>query len=157
MEHEGIVVKQGENRIKVKNPAYVAYNKVRDSMASSERNMVELILAEKDDDVIPMLPEELAKNLLKIKAGVQEVIKEHDQAYKKLIALMELSQLSDKKSFALAVQEMTKARNGKLWTAPFFQLFDGKVSSMKDFIQKNRKDGSWGATFLDKFLELSKL
>jgi hypothetical protein len=156
MEHEGIVAKVGENRIKIKNPAYVAYNKVRDSMASSERNMVELILAEKDDDVIPMLPEELAKNLLKIKAGVQEVIKEHDQVYKKLMSLMELSQLSDKKSFALAVQEMSKTRNGKLWTAPFFQMFDGKASSMKDFIQKSRKDGSWGAGFLDRFLELSK-
>jgi RNA ligase len=156
MEHEGIVAKRGEDRIKIKNPAYVAYNKVRDSMASSERNMVELILAEKDDDVIPMLPEELAKNLLKIKAHVQEVIKEHDQTYHKIKSSMELSGLSDKKNFAMAVQEMSKLRDGQLWTAPFFQMFDGKASSMKDFIQKNRKDGSWGAGFLDKFLDLSK-
>lgn len=156
MEHEGVVVRQGENRIKVKNPAYVAYNKVRDAMASSERNMVELILSEKDDDVIPMLPEELVKNLQKIKLNVQEVIKNHDYLYNKIITFMQLSQLSDKKSFALAVQEMSKAHNGKLWTAPFFQMFDGKASSMKDFIQKSKKEGSWGDSFLDKFLDLSE-
>jgi hypothetical protein len=27
---------------------------------------------------------------------------------------------------------------------------------MKDFIAKNRKDGTWGNSFLDKFLEIAK-
>lgn len=151
MEHEGVVVKVGEARIKVKSPAYVAYNKVRDSLASSPRNIVELILSEKDDDVIPMLPEEIVKNLQMIKSGIQLAIREHDEAYQIAKAEADKILLGDKKTFAILV---TKDKG--LWTAPFFQIFDGKATNMKDFITKNRKDGTWGNSFLDKMLELSK-
>ena len=152
MEHEGVVVRDGEyNRIKVKNAAYVAYNKVRDALGTSERNCVELILTEKDDDVIPMLPEEIVKNLQKIKVGVQKVIKQHDEAYLAAKAEADRTNPGDKKTFAILVTQ-----NKALWTAPFFQMFDGKASNMKDFIMKSRtKEGSWGNSFLDKMLELA--
>lgn len=151
MEHEGVVVRDGKfNRIKVKNAAYVAYNKVRDALATSPRNIVELILAEKDDDVVPFLPEEIVKNLQTIKTGIQKVIKEHDEAY--LLAKVEADKIApgDKKTFAILI-----TKNKELWTAPFFQMFDGKAVNMKDFIAKNRKDGTWGNSFLDKMLELA--
>lgn len=152
MEHEGVVVRDGNfNRIKVKNAAYVAYNKVRDCLATSERNCVELILSEKDDDVIPMLPEEIVKNLQKLKVGVQVVIKQHDEAYQLAKAEADRILPGDKKTFAILV-----TKNKELWTAPFFQMFEGKSSNMKDFIAKNRKDGTWGNSFLDKMLELAK-
>ncbi len=153
MEHEGVVVRDGDfNRIKVKNAAYVAYNKVRDALATSPRNMVELILTEKDDDVIPMLPEEIVKNLQSLKAGIQKVIKQHDEAYVAAKAEADGIKLGDKKTFAILVTQ-----NKALWTAPFFQMWDGKASSMKDFIMKSRTpDGTWGNSFLDKILELSK-
>jgi hypothetical protein len=152
MEHEGVVVRDSKfNRIKVKNAAYVAYNKVRDALATSPRNIVELILSEKDDDVVSFLPEEIVKNLQMIKSGIQLAIREHDEAYQ--IAKAEADKIvpGDKKTFAILV---TKDKG--LWTAPFFQMFDGKASNMKDFIAKNRKDGTWGNSFLDKMLELSK-
>ena len=152
MEHEGVVVRDGQfNRIKVKNAAYVAYNKVRDALGTSERNCVELILSEKDDDVIPMLPEEIVKNLQKLKVGVQTVIKSHDEAYQLAKAEADKILPGDKKTFAILV-----TKNKELWTAPFFQMFEGKASNMKDFILKNRKDGTWGNSFLDKMLELAK-
>ncbi len=153
MEHEGVVVRDSQfNRIKVKNAAYVAYNKVRDALATSPRNMVELILTEKDDDVIPMLPEEIVKNLQSIKVGVQKTIRDHDAAYLSAKAEADRIKPGDKKTFAILVTQ-----NKALWTAPFFQMFDGKASNMKDFIMKSRsKDGTWGNSFLDKMLELSK-
>lgn len=152
MEHEGVVVRDSKfNRIKVKNAAYVAYNKVRDALATSPRNIVELILQEKDDDVVSFLPEEIAKNLQSIKVKVLEVIKSHDEAYRLAKAEADKIMPGDKKTFAILV---TKDKN--LWSAPFFQMFDGKAMNMKDFIAKNRKDGSWGNSFLDKFLELAK-
>lgn len=155
MEHEGVVVKVGEARIKVKSPAYVAYNKVRDALATSPRNMVELILSEKDDDVIPMLPEEIVKNLQTIKVGIQKVIKQHDEAYLAIKTEADRLLPGDKKTFAVLTTVTYRSLN--LWTAPFFQLFDGKASNMKDFIMKSRgKDGSWGNSFLDKMLELAK-
>lgn len=156
MEHEGVVVKQGDKRIKVKNPAYVAYNRVRDTLASSERNIMELILTEKDDDVVPMLPEEIVKNLQKIKSGLQIAIKQHEDWYNFIRLSMEDNGITDKKSFALTLASVSKHTGNKLWAAPFFQIFDGKASSMKDFITKSRKDGTWGNSFLDKMLELSK-
>lgn len=152
MEHEGVVVRDGKfNRIKVKNAAYVAYNKVRDALATSPRNIVELILSEKDDDVVPFLPEEIVKNLQSIKVGVQKVIREHDEAYQVAKAEADKILPGDKKTFAILV-----TKDKELWTAPFFQIFDGKASNMKDFISKNRKDGTWGNSFLDKMLELAK-
>lgn len=153
MEHEGVVVRDSQfNRIKVKNAAYVAYNKVRDALATSPRNMVELILLEKEDDAIPLLPEEIVKNLQTIKAGIQKVIKEHDAAYVAAKAQADATMPGDKKTFAILVTQ-----NKKLWTAPFFQMFDGKASNMKEFIMNSRsKDGTWGNSFLDKMLELSK-
>lgn len=153
MEHEGVVVRDANfNRIKVKNAAYVAYNKVRDALGTSERNCLELILAEKDDDVIPMLPEEIVKNLIRIKAGLQVTIKLHDDAYLAIKSEADAINLGDKKTFALLVTQ-----NKTLWQAPFFQIFSGKAQNMKDFITKNRKDGTWGDSFLDKLLELSKI
>lgn len=152
MEHEGVVVRDSNfNRIKVKNAAYVAYNKVRDALATSPRNIVELILSEKDDDVVPFLPEEIVKNLQNIKVGVQAVIKEYDIAYQSAKSEADKILPGDKKTFAILV-----TKNKDLWGAPFFQMFEGKAENMKGFIANSRKDGSWGNGFLDKMLELSK-
>lgn len=153
MEHEGVVVRDGDfSRIKVKNAAYVAYNKVRDRLGTSERNIVELILAEKDDDVIPMLPEEIVKNLQRIKTGVQAAIKQYDTAYQQAFMEANATKPGDKKTFAILVTQ-----NKKFWTAPFFNMFDKKSISMRDFIEKNRKEGTWSDSFLDKILEISKI
>lgn len=153
MEHEGVVVRDSQfRRIKVKNAAYVAYNKVRDVLATSERNCLELIFQEKEDDVLPFLPEEIAKNLHKIKKGVQRIIKEYDEAYKVVKAEADMINPGDKKTFAILA-----TKNKQYWSSPFFAMFDGKVMNMKDFIAKNRKEGTWANGFLDKFLELSEI
>lgn len=152
MEHEGVVVRDSRfNRIKVKNAAYVAYNKVRDVLATSERNCLELIFQEKEDDVIPFLPEEIVKNLHKIKVGIQRVIKEYDAAFIAAKTQADLVSPGDKKAFALII-----TKNKEYWSSPFFSMFDGKSANMKDFIAKNRKEGTWANSFLDKFLELAK-
>lgn len=157
MEHEGVVVRDSNfNRIKVKNAAYVAYNKLHDRLGSSERNCMEFVLLEKDDDVAQFLAPEIGANMANLKKGLQEVIREHDDWYKSIRDVMKAHAKEDKKSFALLVQEAIKNQPGLLWQAPFFQMFDGKASSMKDFIMKNRKDGTWGDSFIDRLLELSK-
>jgi|SRR5579885_636733 len=149
LEHEGVVVRDGKfNRIKVKNAAYVAYNKLHDRLGSSERNLMEFILLETDDDIISALAPEIGQNMIKLKEGLQKVIRLHDEAYQKAISQVTPG---DKKSFAILV-----TKDKTLWHAPFFAMFDGKASSMKDFIMKNRKDGTWGDSFIDRLLDLSK-
>jgi hypothetical protein len=160
IEHEGVVILDSKfNRRKVKNAAYCAYSRLRDTLGTSERNCMELILLEKDDDAIPFLPEEIVKNLYKIKASLQKAIALHDDTYYLIKGVADIAQLGDKKTFALLVKKTMKLAQEKgkpIWQAPFFQMFDGKATSMKDFIMKNRKDGTWGSSFLDRILELSK-
>lgn len=153
MEHEGVVVVDSNfNRIKVKNAAYVAYNKLHDRLGSSERNCMEFILLEKDDDVKAFLPEEIVKNMETLKQGLQNALAKYDAVYE--LIQLNMNALGDgatQKDFALMVNN-----HKELWSSPFFQIRAGKASSMRDFIQKNRKDGTWADSFLDKVLELAK-
>lgn len=153
IEHEGVVVRDSKfNRIKVKNAAYVAYNKLHDKLGSSERNCMEFVLLEKDDDVAPFMPPEIVENMQKLKEGLQKAFMKYDSVYHLItLNLKALGLEGNKKEFALLV---TKHKD--LWHAPFFAMWDGKASSMKDFIQQNRKDGTWGDGFLDRLLDLSK-
>lgn len=148
IEHEGLVVRDSEfNRIKIKNAAYIVYNKIRDSLASSRRGRLELILAEKEDDVLAMFAPEIANDILLLKGKVQQLVKDYDKAYEAII--MSLSSPT-KKDFALALQQRKD-----LWQAPLFSRFNNKSSSMKDFIIKNKtEEGTWGSNFLDKILDL---
>lgn len=151
IEHEGVVIRDSNfNRIKVKSAAYTAYNRARDILGASDRNCLEIILHEKDDDVLPFLPEEIANNLIKIKEKFIHVMKHYDALY--LSYLKEANDIlpGDKKTFALIV-----SKNKESWTAPMFQIFSGKAENMKDFIQKNKKEGTWPNGFLDKILELA--
>lgn len=153
LESEGVVVRDSNfNRIKVKNANYVAYNKLNDRLGASERNCLELILAEKDDDVVSFLPEEIAKNLQKIKIGVNKFIKEYDSLYQELYLKANAESPGNKKTFALLINE-----NKDLWTAPLFTIFAGKALNIRDFIAKNRKDGTWSNSFLDKILNFAKI
>jgi len=82
LEHEGVVaVDSNFNRVKVKNAQYVAFNRARDILGSSERNCLELVLAGAEDDVIPALPQEIVERVLTIKQGVVKFIKDYDEAY----------------------------------------------------------------------------
>lgn len=150
-EHEGVVVKDSNfNRIKIKNAAYVAFSKIRDVLGTSERNCLELILLEKEDDSIPFLPQEIVDNLLKIKNSLHNFIKYYDQMYTSVRAEADNTLLNDRKTFALLVAQH------KLWGAPMFEMWGGKSNNMKEFLNNSRKNGTWGDSFLDRILELLK-
>lgn len=152
LEHEGVVVRDSKfNRIKMKNALYVAFNRARDILGTSERNCLELVLAGKEDDVITALPSEIVDRILNIKKGVLSLIREYDRAYKIFKSAANQINPGDKKTFALLVKDRKD-----IWSAPMFSMFDQKSSDMKDFISKNKKDGTWGDSFLDKILTISK-
>lgn len=148
LEHEGVVVLDSNfNRIKVKNAAYVAFNRAREVLGASDRNCLELVLAEKEDDVMPALPKEIQDNLLKIKEGYRSWLKEQEELYKDVFEAAR-AVAPDKKTFAYTLN----ARKVK-FPGVHFAIFDGKANSVKDFIMKNRKDGTWANSLLDKILE----
>lgn len=152
LEHEGIVVKDSNfNRIKIKNASYVALNKCRDFLSASQRNCLELILAEKEDDVIPTLPQEIVDNLLSLKDKLIKTIHYYDQVYQEALKEANLIEPGSKKTFAQII--LVK---DDIWTAPLFQIFDKKAHNMRDFIIKNKKNGTWSNLFLDKLLSIFK-
>lgn len=156
MDHEGIVLRDGSfRRIKVKNAAYVAYNRARDSLASSPRACLELVLSEKDDDVLPYMPEAIANTLIDIKAKVSSFVREFDSKYAQLQMYvldrysndLSVQGWNDKKLFAICLQEFD------IWKTPCFQIKAGKVGNLREFIKANAKYGSWSNSFLDTMLD----
>ena len=151
LEHEGIVIRDSHfNRLKCKNAAYVAYSKARDRLGSSDRNCLELILLEKDDDILQFLPQEIVDNLLVIKENVRKTIHKHDEIYNEMKSQADSILFEDKKTFAKLITKVPG-----LWTAPLFNIYDKKSLNMKDFILKSKKEGTWSNSFLDKILEIS--
>jgi hypothetical protein len=147
MEHEGVVVRDSNfNRIKVKNAAYVAASKIRDSLATSPRNCLGLILLGKDDDAASFLPQEIQNNLISLKEQFVVWLKKQEELMQIIVAEAQAI-APDKKTFALTVQKYQPSIPAML-----FNIYDGKSNSVKDFIEKNRKMGTWSDGFLDKIL-----
>jgi hypothetical protein len=148
--YEGVVVCDSHfNRIKIKNAAYLAAHRLLDRVSSSPRNCLEVVLLDRCDDVIPLLPQEIIDNLNLLKEKVAKLFKKHDAKYIQIISdNLNLS----KKEFALEVQKIPA-----FWSSYFFKRFDGKCTSMHDFVNQNKQlDGSFTNSFLDKILDLIK-
>lgn len=147
LEYEGVVVLDSKfNRIKVKNAAYVAYNKSLDKLGSSDRNCLEIILLEKDDDVMQFLPETITENMIKIKKSLQNFILIHDSFFQKCFNNCS----NDRKTFALLVKS-----NKQIWSPAMFGMF-GKNINMKEFINSNKTNGAWNDSFLNAILNILK-
>jgi hypothetical protein len=149
LNYEGIVLKDSNfNRIKVKNAQYVALHKLNDRLGSSFRNCLELILNESDDDAIPFLPKEIVDSLLQIKEKYKNWLINEQSMY--LQIFNEAKDIcSDKKTFALTIN---KYKDSNPYSAAYFSIFDNKAESVKDFISKNKKLGTYPDAFLDKIL-----
>lgn len=141
---EGIVVCDKDfNRVKVKNAGYLALNKIKDSVAKSPRAALEIILLEKEDDVFPLISEQTQKWILDTKEQLRYVLHLLDDEYSRVWS-------SDRKTFAIAIQ------NGSGFLGPQMSRWTGRCSSAKDWIFRNRKDGSWSDGFLESLLEMCK-
>ncbi len=137
-EREGVVVKDANfNRIKVKNPSYVIFNKMRDSLSASWRGCVEVVLLGTEDDVIPMMPELIAQRIIKLKPLVAEVLRRTQQDYD------ELKNIQDMKTFALAAKE-------RMWSAALFALKREKTSDLKTFALGNNRNEERGKASIPK-------
>ena len=110
-------------------------------------NCLEIILLEKEDDLIPLMPKEIAENLLKIKEQYRAWIISQQDLYAKIWLEAVMIKPNDKKTFAITVQQ-----HNPIFSGAFFALFDNKYLNMKDFVAQSRREGSWPNSFLDKIL-----
>lgn len=142
--HEGVVVKDKKfNRIKVKNPAYVAYNHMRDSLATSFRGCMEVILLKKDDDVIHMMPDVIADRIRALKPAVAKLFKQLNADYNRL------KDIEDMKVFALEAQKC-------IWPGPLFAMKRGKIKDLDTFIFNKTSGSHVQTSMVDNILSLCK-
>jgi hypothetical protein len=99
---------------------YTTYNKLHDQLdCTSMRNSIRLILAEKSDDVYPMLDPYNQKKLLWLKDLVKKLVVDIQEEYNKFC------EIKDQKEFALTINKhvykmvffkMRKRKNVKIKT-----------------------------------------
>jgi hypothetical protein len=141
LEHEGIVlIDKSFNRIKVKNINYVLAHKIKDGIRN-DRDFLNLIIQEKDDDVASILPEEFNKRIVYLK----ENYKKFHQTMMKTFD--ELKSIPIKKDFAIALMKRKDC-----WPAPLFCIYDGRMNSIKEFIVKKSIRGEICNSTLDMIL-----
>lgn len=150
LSQEGVVIRDGKfNRVKLKSAAYVAAHRLNDSLGSSPRNILELILMGKEDDAMFFLPKEIADNLLSIKEKYRVWLNAQEALYLEVLKEANYILPNDKKTFALTLNNYENA-----YRPAFFNVFSNKATSIKNFIELCRKEGTWSAGFLDNILSL---
>jgi hypothetical protein len=129
-QREGVVVvDKFWNRVKVKNPAYLSFNHMRESLSTSLKGCAEVILLGKEDDIVGMMPALIANRILGLKPLIQKVLLTTQSDWE------ELKGIEDMKEFALEAQK-------KLWPAALFALKRGKTKDLREFSLGNRNDVS---------------
>jgi RNA ligase len=147
-QHEGVVVcDKNFNRLKVKNVAYMAYNRARDIVGKSPRALLELILLEKIDDVLPLLPEHIKERATEMGNSLVDFIHQTDQNYAECKVVADKDLVNPRKAFCLHAQSM------KFWLDPLVNRFLGRNTSAKDYILGHKNpNGSFSDSFLENIL-----
>lgn len=145
-EAEGVVlVDSNWNRIKIKNPSYVLASKSRDMLLSSRRNMIQCILAEKIDDIMPYIDVDVIVEVEKCRQKLVALFDDMDTAY-----TIWRAQVSTRKDFAGLVA-LSKYDN-----KPFFELWEKKYTTTREHYKRLAKSDKISARALDHLDHMSK-
>ena len=128
-----VVVDKDHNRIKIKNPAYVAVHHLKSKTA--EHNILTIVKSNEIEEFAATFPER-REELYRLKRNYDSLIS------KLLTAWMELYEKrpkddshEQKKEFAFSVFEVAKKYDLEQFTGLFFALQNGKVSHIYQFMQ----------------------
>lgn len=127
-----VVVDAKNNRVKVKNPAYVAVHGLKGKTA--EHNIMEIIVTNEIEEFGAVFPDRKAE-LLKLKTNYDLLIERLNKIKIELIDFKPKNITpEEKKKYAKAVFKITEDYNLKMFSGLFFGLNDGKISSIEDYI-----------------------
>lgn len=130
------------DRVKVKNPAYMAANQIGQKVLQSPRAVMTLILGGHYDDIAPQLNPFVREKADAIKDGLRKVYTLKDGEATRI-----LSENHDRKSVALAVQGSETADMGYVMAR-----FLGKCVSYYEYIQSKSSGGAYPDAILDKLI-----
>lgn len=155
LQNEGIVVCDHKfRRVKVKNPAYVAYNRIADkaNKATTARYIMQIVLDEKLDDLSQVLPEYVRNVAYEYQDKIRELFKQVKQQYEDCLAeVNKLGVMSDKvkqKQYVLIVQKH------KFWLAPIMEMYYGKIQGVHQYVENQRtQNGEYKNSLLDFLID----
>lgn len=133
-EAEGIVIQFDDGHmVKVKADHYVALHRAK-SLLENERDVIGLVLDEKTDDLMPLLPEADQKRLRQFENDLWYDMLRFNSSVNAMLRTIEYNGVS-RKDFALESESMEP-----MLRAAVFKHFDTQVCGMKyvvDLVQKN--------------------
>lgn len=163
VENEGVVVAQylpetGKVlRCKIKSAAYLMASRVKSSIGASPRNLMELILLEQVDDVLPLLTDIQVAAVEAMRGDLRAYLHNFDLKLEKIKeeveALGPMSDHNHRKSFARAVGM------ADLWMAPAMAIYEGKATGLHHWLTKQKdrtNDKSYPAGLLDVLCRMVK-
>lgn len=130
---EGYVVLDKEfNRVKIKNPAYVAVHHLKSKTA--EHNILTIVKSNEIEEFASTFPER-KNELYKLKANYDALVSKLAEVWAELEPnVPKDSSHEEKKKFAMSVFELTKKNNIDLFKGLFFALQSNKVKSINEFM-----------------------
>lgn len=115
-----VLVDQSFFRIKVKSKAWVVASRGKDIMSASKRNVLECIINENVDDILPFLQEDVVDHILTMQNAFHDCVKEIDAKFKETIL-----KHKSRKEFALEISTFG-------WPTPYFQLYKEVMSGSEN-------------------------
>lgn len=126
-----IVVDANFNRVKVKNPSYVAAHHLKSKTA--EYNILEIVKTNEVDEFIATFAER-KEEILSLKANYDALLIELENIWEELPKPKNITP-QEKKKFAMNLFDLAKTNErAKQFSGLFFALKDGKVSNIKDYL-----------------------
>lgn len=142
-ELEGAVVCDSKfRRMKIKSMAYVLAHKSKDTVTASPRNALEAIIHEKVDDIVTLVPKDVGDKMLRMQESYAVYCKALDSRF----AEFKAEAAGNRKRFAEQVM-----LSGD-WTAPYFNLWEGRAASTREWIKSMSEKGKLATNALDVIL-----
>ncbi len=128
-----VVVDKNFNRIKIKNPAYVAVHHLKDKNAGYK--VITIVKTNEVEEFIACFPER-RDEILKLKDNFDS-LRNHLEDIRFMIWQHKPKNISpsERKKFATAVFEITDKLSVKSFTGLYFNLLDNKVSSVEEYLR----------------------
>jgi len=132
---EGYVVRDGDdNRIKVKNPAYLQVHGLKGK--SAEHNIMVIIKTNEIEEFAAVFPDR-KEELIKLKENYDKLINSLNEIWDELkLKIPKNISKEEKKKFAIALFETCEKYNIKEFSGMFFKLAQYKVSSVEEYIKE---------------------
>jgi hypothetical protein len=127
-----VVVDANFNRVKIKNPAYVAVHHLKGKTA--EYNILTIIKTNEIDEFAATFPDR-KDELYKLKENYDKLTVELNDTWEEL-KLRKPKNISseERKKYAQAVFEVCARRDLKNFTGLYFGLMEGKIPSVEEFM-----------------------